>query len=38
MQTERLSGILDFAGGVAVLIGLIFVGLELRQNTAAVEV
>lgn len=37
MQTERLRGILDFAGGVAVLIGLIFVGLELRQNTAAVE-
>lgn len=37
MQTERLRGILDFAGGIAVLIGLIFVGLELRQNTAAVE-
>ena len=37
MQTERLRGILDFAGGIAVLIGLVFVGLELRQNTAAVE-
>ena len=37
MQIERMRGILDFAGGVAVLIGLIFVGLELRQNTAAVE-
>ena len=32
-----MRGILDFAGGIAVLIGLIFVGLELRQNTAAVE-
>ena len=37
MKSERLRGILDFAGGIAVLIGLIFVGLELRQNTAAVE-
>lgn len=37
MQTERLRGFLDLAGGIAVLIGLIFVGLELRQNTAAVE-
>ncbi len=37
MQTEKSRGFLDFAGGLAVLIGLIFVGLELRQNTAAVE-
>ena len=37
MQTERLRGFLDLAGGLAVLVGLIFVGLELSQNTAAVE-
>lgn len=37
MPTERIRGILDFAGAIAVLVGLIFVGLELRQNTAAVE-
>ena len=32
-----MRGLLDLAAGVAVLIGLVFVGLELRQNTAAVE-
>ena len=37
MQAEKLRGVLDLAGGLAVLIGLIFVGLELRQNTEAVE-
>jgi len=37
MQTEKLKGILDLAGGLAILVGLIFVGLELRQNTAAME-
>ncbi len=37
MKSENLRGLLDFAGGAAVLIGLVFVGLELRQNTEAVE-
>lgn len=32
-----MRGFLDLAGGLAVLVGLIFVGLELRQNTSAVE-
>jgi hypothetical protein len=37
MNNEKLRGLLDLAGASAVLIGLVFVGLELRQNTAAVE-
>ncbi len=37
MKTKDLRGILDLAGAVAVLAGLVFVGLELRQNTEAVE-
>jgi hypothetical protein len=37
MKSENLRGLLDLAGGAAVLIGLVFVGLELRQNTEAVE-
>ena len=37
MNSEMLKNVLEFGGGVAVLLGLVFVGLELRQNTAAVE-
>jgi len=37
MKNRKLRGLLDLAAGVAVLIGLVFVGLELGQNTAAVE-
>jgi len=37
MKSRKLRGLLDLAAGGAVLIGLVFVGLELRQNTAAVE-
>lgn len=33
----KLNPLLEFVGGVAVLIGLVFVGLELRQNTEAVQ-
>jgi hypothetical protein len=37
VKPKKLRGLLDLAGGGAVLVGLIFVGLELRQNTEAVE-
>jgi hypothetical protein len=37
VKPKHLRGLLDLAGGAAVLIGLIFVGLELRQNTEAIE-
>lgn len=37
MPTEKLKGVLELIGSGAVLVGLIFVGLELRQNTAAME-
>jgi hypothetical protein len=37
METEKLRGLLELAGAGAVLLGLVFVGLELRQNTEAVE-
>ena len=33
----RLNPLLEFFGGIAVLMGLVFVGLELRQNTEAVQ-
>ena len=33
----NLRTLVEASGGIAVLIGLIFVGLELRQNTAAVQ-
>lgn len=33
----EVKSIVELIGAAAVLIGLIFVGLELRQNTAAVE-
>ncbi len=36
-KAERLKLTLEVLGGLAVLIGLIFVGLELRQNTAAMQ-
>ena len=34
---RNLKPLFEMAGAVAVLLGLIFVGLELRQNTAAVR-
>jgi len=34
---QNIRTFLEASGGIAVLIGLIFVGLELRQNTAAVQ-
>ena len=37
MKNRKLRSQLDLAGAGAVLIGLVFVGLELRQNTQAVE-
>jgi hypothetical protein len=40
-MSERSGGnlrvIFELAGAVAVLVGLVFVGLELRQNTAALS-
>jgi len=35
--TDRLRGAIEVISAGAVLVGLIFVGVELRQNTAAVE-
>lgn len=35
---NRVRGTLELISAGAVLVGLIFVGLELRQNTAAVEI
>ena len=37
MKNIKMGDILELVGAVAVLIGLVFVGLELRQNTAAME-
>lgn len=37
MNNELVKNFLEFGGGLAVLLGLVFVGVELRQNTAAVE-
>jgi hypothetical protein len=37
MKTKKLKRLIDLVTAVAVLIGLIFVGLELRQNTTAIE-
>ena len=37
METEKLRGLFELAGAGAVLLGLVFVGLELKQNTEAVE-
>jgi hypothetical protein len=36
-ENQKIEGFLDLAGAGAVLVGLVFVGLELRQNTEAVE-
>ena len=36
-QKSSIKIFLEASGGIAVLLGLIFVGLELRQNTAAVQ-
>jgi hypothetical protein len=36
-RSLNIRTFLEASGGIAVLIGLIFVGLELRQNTAAVQ-
>jgi hypothetical protein len=33
MKTKRYAQIAEIIGAVAVIVGLIFVGLELRQNT-----
>jgi hypothetical protein len=38
MKLERYALIAEVVGGLAVIIGLIFVGLELRQNTIAQRV
>lgn len=37
VNSIRLRDILELVGAAAVLVGLVFVGLELRQNTAAME-
>ena len=37
LNLKNVNPLLEFVGGVAVLIGLVFVGLELRQNTSAVQ-
>lgn len=36
-RLAQMNPLLEFVGGVAVLVGLVFVGLELRQNTEAVQ-
>lgn len=33
----RYRSLIEFAGGLAVLLGLIFVGVELKQNTEAIQ-
>ena len=35
--SARLKAMIEIGSAIAVLVGLIFVGVELRQNTAAVE-
>jgi hypothetical protein len=35
--STNVKSLIELTGAIAVLLGLIFVGLELRQNTAAVE-
>lgn len=37
MSNVNLRGLVEIIGLVAVLLGLVFVGLELRQNTAALS-
>jgi hypothetical protein len=36
-NNKQVKAVIEFAGAIAVLIGLVFVGLELRQNTKAVQ-
>lgn len=36
-QSGRVKLVVEIAGATAVLLGLVFVGLELRQNTAAMQ-
>ena len=37
VKSDKLKLIVESGGAAAVLLGLVFVGLELRQNTEAVE-
>lgn len=37
MQSDKVRLVAEIGGAVAVFLGLVFVGLELRQNTQAVE-
>ncbi len=37
LDSGKLRSVIEMAGAAAVLLGLIFVGLELRQNTAAMS-
>ena len=34
---RNLKDLIEIGGGISILVGIIFVGLELRQNTAAVQ-
>ena len=36
-KNRQVKAVIELAGAIAVLIGLVFVGLELRQNTVAVQ-
>ncbi len=37
VSLSNLKSLLEIAGGFAVLVGLVFVGFELRRNTAALQ-
>jgi len=37
LQSDKIRLVVETSGAIAVLMGLVFVGLELRQNTHAVE-
>jgi len=37
MNSKHVKSVIELTGAIAVLIGLVFVGLELRQNTVAVQ-
>lgn len=37
MKIRELNSLMELIGGLAVLVGLIFVGFELKQNTEAVQ-
>lgn len=36
-QKRDLKDLVEIVGGISILVGIIFVGMELRQNTAAVQ-